>query len=249
MTSCSKTNRQRDLSDWLFRLLRLSRVAITPMFAWLLIFAAESACGQESPAELGNDLPTWVTEGSYSTDEANYVLVTTDAEDRWARHYQAFEAVDDAIRERVATEVDELLGVGASKAIHVNEMTQLEKLVHANRRIARKYTLNFDEQHAARYGTDHDDFFHGYAQLKFDQKFRDRVHQLWIETRLRVRLVHVAATLGTVFAVLAGAYGLLLTNHRTRGFYARRLKTAALIAGACLLIAGVVIDRLLVWRL
>ena len=219
------------------------------LFAMLLIFTCQPGWGQEEPTESDNDIPTWVTDGSWSTDDAHYVLVTTDDESRWARHYQAFEAIDDAIRDRVAAEVDELLGPGTSDAIHVDQMTQLEKLVHANRRIARKYTVTFDDEHAARYGTDHDEFFQGFAQLKFDQKFRDRVQELWTETQLRVRLIHAATILLTVFALLALAYVCLLANQRTRGFYARRLTMVALIAGSCLLITGVVIDRLVVWRL
>lgn len=173
------------------------------------------------------DIPFWAERKSFTEGGVEFVVVTTDDGSHWAKHYWADEALDPAIEAAVSSKCDHWFGVGAGKIAKIDDRKLLSSLIHLDRRVVRKYHIDFDSKDIARFDTESEEFYRGFAQLRFDSEFRRVAEKMWKRNLTRNRLIYAGFIGLAVLGVLGVAYGFLHFNHLTRGFYVGRLQTFA----------------------
>ena len=86
-----------------------------------------------------------------------------------------------------------------------------------------------------------------YAQLRFDETFRDQTAMQWTHVKAKHRLIHTGLLGGGVLGLLVTVFGYFRLDHATRGFYTGRLQFVAGAAILALVLAGAIAWRAVPW--
>lgn len=190
-----------------------------------------SAIAQSSPA-----LPDWVTMGSFTDGEKDYLLIET--EDFFLRS-EASLVLMEKIRIAIKNRIDEVVQTNASRYVPLADSYIQREIVDEEIVIEKLMVDPITKRQTRRHV--------GYARLCFDEDFAVMVRQKY-QLNFKARRLMWTGLAGILsLCWLAAAYGYLRLDHATRHFYSRRLQTFAIIS--CLLPLIVAIVLAVVWKL
>ena len=169
---------------------------------------------------LSSAAPDWIRRGSYREGEVDYRLVS--AGPAYLQRVSEAE-LNELMVEITNRYIDERLGSRASDYVSYELKTIRERCL-----VTDHYYHDLQKY-------DVGPMYQSYAQLQFDEPFRQELDQRWRSARKRQRLVHAGFISVGVFGVLLLGYGYLRLDHATRGFYTGRLQFVAGLAAIALL--------------
>lgn len=213
----------------------------------LLLLLSSHCCFAQEPAadtsaEQDQPKPAWVEHGSFVDGDDEYVLVKTDSSVQFAKHYQALMAIEPAMKQAVAKQLDKWFGAGAGEIAAIEDSSLLEPLVQHSRYVE-TYKIQLEEEYASRFETDSEEFYRGYALLKFDSEFRATAKGIWNRNLTRNRLIYAGVIGAGLLGILGVIYGFLHFNHLTRGFYVGRLQTISVVLVLLILVVSYFLAR------
>ena len=183
--------------------------------------------------------PTWVIKGDFE-DTANHTKYLLVASEPRLKQREAEEELEERILEMVSRHVEDTVAAGAGDAIDVDLDYIRENLLEYHRECETDgiyhHVLMWQVTDSNRGMLDADEreAYQCYAQLKVDSLFEDWAEKRWESQVVKSRTMQIGLIgVGVLFTmVLAFAY--LAAEHKTRGFYSRRLQTVSFL---CIVVA------------
>jgi len=176
-------------------------------------------------------VPAWVQKGNYldGDSQTEYVLVQSDA---MLKQRESEEMLEERLVVTVRDKVDAMFGAGAGQAIGIDlayvrkHLIEMHPECKSNGVFVQTFRWKVPEDLRDTVLSEERESFKCYAHLRFDKDFESWVHDKW-QNRL---VVSRTRQIGLIAFAILSCLGLLFTyftaEHKTRGFYSRRLQTA-----------------------
>lgn len=187
--------------------------------------------------------PAWVTKGSYIDEEtqAEFVLVSSDV---LLRQREAEEELEERLILAVREKIDDLFVPDAGKAIGVDlhyirtHLLQSAEECDSNGFYTQLRRWAVSEENLNKVDSPERDAFQCYARICFDKEFESWARTQWENQLVVSRTKQIALFIMATMSVLALLFGYFTAEHKTRGFYSRRLQTVGI---GLLVVVGLVI--------
>lgn len=185
--------------------------------------------------------PTWVVKGNFedAANQTKYLLVASEPR---LKQREAEEELEERLVEIVSRHVEDTVAAGAGDAIDLNLDYIRENLLEHHPecepdgiyhhvlmwRVAdsNQGMLDADEREA----------YQCYAQVRVDSLFEDWAEKQWESRVVTSRTMQTGLIgFGLLFSMIL-AFAYLAAEHKTRGFYSRRLQTVSFL---CIVVAVV----------
>lgn len=186
--------------------------------------------------------PAWVIKGDFE-DTANRTKYFLVASEPRLKQREAEEELEERIVEIVSRHVEDTVAAGAGGAIDIDLDYIRENLLEYHQECepdgiyhhvlmwqvtdSNRGLLDADEREA----------YQCYAQLKVDSQFEDWAEKRWESQVVKSRTMQIGLIgFGVLFSMIL-AFAYLAAEHKTRGFYSRRLQTVSFlcVVGAILI--------------
>ena len=211
--------------------------------ATMAVSIGEPGESDRSMYELVGTLPDWVTQGNHIDPDSGASLVIVKSQPR-LKQREAEEELEELLVRVVQERVDDLFAPGAGKAIGIDmpfiqeHLIQKNEECHADGVYHQLLRWNVPESNREMLGSSQRDAYQCFAQLRIDREFENRAEKMWEEQLVVSRTMQTGLIALSMLLVLGLVFGYLSADHKTRGFYSRRLQTIGL---AFLLMGGAVV--------
>lgn len=191
--------------------------------------------GEEVPASVGSYVagtPEWVLKGDYEAGNHDYRLVTAGPSYRLRDCEKELNAL---LIQTTNEYIDDWLEPGASKYVEFDLRYVKNHLLVDGKRFSQLREYQVGPMHSS------------YAQLDFDQSFREQTSEQWRNVKAKHRLIHTGLIGGSVLALLVTVFGYFRLDHATRGLHTGRLQFLAGAAILTLVLSGAIAWRAIPW--
>ena len=178
-------------------------------------------------------LPNWVKRGDYEDKEqdAQYLLVSSK---KRLKLVEAEEELKELLIAKIRNQINEKLGGEASRVLEL-PVDEIKKWVPINEQCDKDGIYHHiliwqvPETLKSKLNSDNREAYQCFSQLKLDADFHRWVQSQWDKQVIKSRILQMAILgFSALFTLIVG-FAYLTAEHKTRGFYSKRLQTVGLI--------------------